>query len=437
MSNRSTSKVVSRGLLYGVIIVCTVIAVLFIVLYGLHREYNISLPIDAQLFGTYGDFIGGVAGTFIALYSAYLLVRTFENQASTNESVKSTNESVVTANNAAIAASQMEGYLSQLQTFDSKFNSFLSSYFKAIDSYSINVDGNKLTGRNAFEKIVESFLTKAFENGNDYNRRNYAAVEEYVDFYAKERTLLSVHMRLLYLIMSVISNSFLEEEEKVNYAKLVRGQMSDAEMIIVRYNCCSEYGRKMRDYCNTYNLTKHVPIMHLLEFKKYYNEVHAYVEQRQTDNLSELIGGLEAMFIDLRKKATQMLYSKGTMTDTYMTNKRYSIRMTVNEGHRLFEIKFAKDKTVNRVGGGYRLKAVEKALDIFKEDRLMELFSDFSNELFVISNYRHYNPYSKITKTVIRNDDLIYEFEIKISSNNSLALSKIQFNNREDNIEEE
>ena len=191
MSYNSTSKVISRGFLYGVIIACTVIAVLFIVLYGLHREYNITLPIDAQLFGTYGDFIGGVVGTFIALYSAYLLVRTFENQASTNESVKLTNESVVSANTAAIAASQMEGYLSQLQTFDSKFNSFLSSYFKAIDSYTIIVDGNKLTGRNAFEKIVDSFISMDFENGNDYNRRNYAAVEEYVDFYAKKHWIVS------------------------------------------------------------------------------------------------------------------------------------------------------------------------------------------------------------------------------------------------------
>lgn len=429
MSYSSTPKVISRRLLYGVIIACTVIAISFIIVYGFQREYKITLPIDAGLFGTYGDFIGGVLGTFIALYSAYLLVRTLENQASTNESV-------VYANNAAIAASQMDGYLSQLQTFDSKFNNFLSSYFKAIDSYNITVEGNKLTGRNAFEKIAESFITIPFENGNEYNRRNYAAVEEYIDFYAKERTLLSVHMRLLYLTMSVISNSFLDEEEKVNYAKLVRGQMSDAEMIIVRYNCCSEYGRKMRDYCNSYNLTKHVPLMHLLEFKKYYNAVHSYVDQRQTDNQSELIGGLEAMFIDLRKKATQMLYSNGTMSDTYTTNKRYSIRMTVNEGHRMFEIKFTKDKTVNRVGGGYRLKAAEKALDIFNEDMLIDLFSDFSNELFVFSNYRHYNPHSTITKEVTRNDTSIYEFVIRIANTNSLVLSKIQVNKRDKSLEE-
>ena len=111
--------------------------------------------------------------------------------------------------------------------------------------------------------------------------------------------------------------------------------------------------------------------------------------------------------------------------------------MTVNEGHRMFEVKFTKDKTVNRVGGGYRLKAAEKALDIFNEDMLIDLFSDFSNELFVFSNYRHYNPHSTITKEVTRNDTSIYEFVIRIENTNSLALSKIQFNKREGNIEEE
>ena len=430
MNSSKTSKVVSRNILYGVIIACSLISIIFIIVYALHREYDENLPIDEGIFGAYGDFIGGVIGTFIALYSVYLLVRTLENQAGANETV-------IAANNAAIAASQMEGYLSQLQTFDSKFNSFLSSYFKAIDSYNIEIDGNRFNGRNAFEKIAEKFINMDFENRNEYNRRNYAAVEEYVDFYAKERTLLSVHMRLLYLTMSVISNSYLEEEEKVNYAKLVRGQMSDAEMIIVRYNCCSDYGVKMRDYCNTYNLTKHVPIMHLLEFKNYYNVVKQYVEQRDSTDFSRLIGGPEAMFIDLRKKATQMLYYNGATTDTYTTNKRYDISMTVNGGHRLFDLVFKKDKSIRRVGGGYRLKAAENALDVFEEEMLVDLFLDFINELFVFSNFKQYNPDSNITRSVERNDATIYQFIIRVTNSKSLALSKIQVNSRDSGIEEE
>lgn len=43
--------------------------------------------IKHDVVGTYGDFIGGVLGTIIALYSAYLLVRTLGNQLSVNGDV--------------------------------------------------------------------------------------------------------------------------------------------------------------------------------------------------------------------------------------------------------------------------------------------------------------------------------------------------------------
>lgn len=425
MNDLQNKSIISKSLLYGLMAACVIIAITFMIMLALHRYYDTNSPFDAGLFGNYGDFIGGVIGTIVAFYSAYLLVRTFENQVKTNDSV-------ITANNAAIAASQMEGYQSQLERFDSMFNSLLSSYLKAIESYNYQIDGSMVYGRNAFEHIVNRFIDCDFENNYEYQRRNYAAVEEYADFYAKERTHLSVHLRLLYLVVSLIANSDLDEDDKVNYAKLIRGQMSDAEMLIVRYNCSSDYGIKMRDCCNTFNLTKHAPIMHLLEFKKYYAHIVQKVQEAQTENLAELIGGLEAMFIVLRKKATQMLYADGTSEDVFTTNKRYSVKMTTNAGHRSFEILFTKDKTVNRVGGGYRLKAAEKALDKFdNEDMLLDLFFDFAHELFIYSNFREYNKEIEIRKKPIQGDQNKYVFSIKITGKKSLALSKIQVEKRD------
>ena len=51
--------------------------------------------IKHDVVGTYGDFIGGVLGTIIALYSAYLLVRTLGNQLSVNGDVMDTNKNVI------------------------------------------------------------------------------------------------------------------------------------------------------------------------------------------------------------------------------------------------------------------------------------------------------------------------------------------------------
>lgn len=49
-----------------------------IILFSLNREFDNEYPIDNGLFGTYGDFIGGVVGTIIAFYSAFLLVKTLQ-----------------------------------------------------------------------------------------------------------------------------------------------------------------------------------------------------------------------------------------------------------------------------------------------------------------------------------------------------------------------
>ena len=107
--------------------------------------------------------------------------------------------------------------------------------------------------------------------------------------------------------------------------------------------------------------------------------------------------------------------------------------MTANAGHRLFEFEFTKDKKVNRVGGGYRLKAAEKALDVFDEACLLGLFYDFVYEIFVTSNFKLYNHNVEIIKVPLQNDGNIYSFQIRATSDKSLALTKIQVKNR-DNI---
>ena len=242
------------------------VAILLLILFLWHQTFDTSLSVDTGIFGTYGDFIGGVLGTVIALYSAYLLIKTLQNQATinkdiekTNASVVTTNESIVAANRKADFAAQRQYYQNELQIFDGKFSRFFEAYQAAVSAY--YQEPNR--GRAAFEIIARFFIDTDFDNNNDYKRRTLSAVDDYLEFYSGHRTEMSVHLRMLYLLVTLVSNSELEEDDKVEYAKLVRGQMSNAEMLIVRYNCLSPYGEKMRPYCNQYNLTKHLPVTSL------------------------------------------------------------------------------------------------------------------------------------------------------------------------------
>jgi len=412
-------------------------AIALAILFFLNQTYDKNLPVDTGVFGTYGDFIGGVLGTVIALYSAFLLIKTLQNQTTinkdiekTNASVVSTNESIVAANRKADFAAQRQYYQNELQIFDGKFSRFFEAYQAAIGAY--NHDPNR--GRAAFEIIAQFFFDTNFDNNNDYKRRTLSAVDEYLEFYSEHRTEISVHLRMLYLLVTLISNSELEEDDKVEYAKLVRGQMSNAEMLIVRYNCLSPYGEKMRPYCNQYNLTKHLSVTSLLEFKAY----RRTIKEVAPEESNKLLSGLDVMFISLRKRATKMLYDGNPTTDDYKTSHSYTIKLDFSAPDKqTFILELKKDKDVVRRGGGIRVSPDETALDKLNENQLVSMFKDFMSELFVISNYETFNDGIEIRQQGMTiNTEHELSFKIRTSNNKRLVLTMIQKEKRDNPVGE-
>ena len=53
---------------------------IFALLFAQHREYDLAQPCDGELFGNYGDFIGGL----LSVVSIYLLVETLKEQRATS-----------------------------------------------------------------------------------------------------------------------------------------------------------------------------------------------------------------------------------------------------------------------------------------------------------------------------------------------------------------
>lgn len=404
-----------------------IISIALLIIFLINQTYSTDLPVDTGVFGTYGDFIGGVLGTIVALYSAYLLIRTFQNQSTVNESVKKTNDSIISANTKADAAAQRQYYQTELQIFDGKFSRFFDAYQSAVASYEID----EQKGRPAFEIIAESFINREFSNNNKYKPRCASATDEYLEFYAEHQTVMSVHLRMLYLLISLISESNLEENDKVQYAKLVRGQMSNAEMLIVRYNCHSHYGKKMQQLCNKYNLTKHISISRLLEFKAYRKAI-----DEKTDESSKLLSGLDVLFITLRKRATKMLYDGNPTTDEYKTSHSYVIKLAVSGSDGLaFTFEVQKNRGLDRRGGGIRVSPVEYALDCLTDDQLEDLFKDYLCELFIFSNFELYNKGTEIKLEDKVSDDKALQLKWCVSNTKRLVLSNIQKSNRDNPIE--
>lgn len=422
--------VMSKCLFRWILGISFVVSAVLMILFWQNRSWNSSWPVDNGLFGTYGDFVGGVVGTIIAFYSAYLLVRTFQSQEQVNRNVITTNQNIIKTNNTASFVNEKQLYNTLLEVFNSKFGQFISAYQTAIDNYVFLTNNDEETGRKAFEVLANQFIESSFINENDYYRRCQSAVSAYMDYYSKNRLYLAVHFRMLYLLTSLVSTSDLDKGDKVLYAKLIRGQLSESEMTMLRYNCHSEYGMKMQVYCNEFNLIKHLPIMQLLEFRQHYNIIKDKVEKAGGENLRELVVGLDTMFITLRKYAKIMFEEDSVQERKYDKCKGYTIIMLVSEDKKKFILTLVKDPNVERRGGGTGLSATEKALDCFTENQLNELFRDYLSELFYASNYYQFNGKKNVQKGNLSQKGEKHLCTFTIESDKQLALSSMQMMER-------
>ena len=79
------------------LIVGILITITITILFLRNRMYSSDLPIDNEVFGQYGDIIGGVFGTLVSLVSFFLLYETLNEQRRQaknqyDETIKSFNE---------------------------------------------------------------------------------------------------------------------------------------------------------------------------------------------------------------------------------------------------------------------------------------------------------------------------------------------------------
>lgn len=210
-----------------------------VVFFCLHRDYDYSKPIDGGLWAQYGDYVGGLVGTLLAYISIKLLNRNLQEQIIANKELRKSNE-----DSRKVAA---------MQQFDSSFSTLIEMYRDC---------------QNDVKHLNMQWAKDFTSSKKEYNLRVKEAVDTYLKFYEEKRSLLSSYYRLLYRIMQTIDDANVDDDTKRRYAKIFRCQISEEELILLRYNASTHYGKKMQVYINRYNLLKHLPKMHLLEFKE-------------------------------------------------------------------------------------------------------------------------------------------------------------------------
>lgn len=399
----------SRFLFVAILSGIAIVACFILFLWKQVVMFDWSAPVDNELLGTLGDFVGGILGTLIAIYSIAMLAKTLNAQIDSNANMKDTNDNVVGTNNAQIK-------LSVQQLFDNKFQVFFAQYRDTIAAYKVK----NFTGRHALESIVESFITAPFSNRLVYNKRVIASVREFEAFYAENREQLAVHFRELYQLMRLVAESDIEEGDRVLYAKCIRGQLSDGELVILRYNCLSDNGLAMRRFVNHFNLLKHLPLMSLFEFR-------AWSEMLSDKNMRS---ALDSTFISLRKIMKEWNYTNESVNlPDLELSSRYVIKMSYNEGHTCLIFRLEED-TKHIVAVGVNRPYVEQALDIIGKGEMPGLFYSFLYESFITSNFGLYdNPSNCVNDPIVVTDGVdpdAFIFEIEVKGSCKLVLAESQ-----------
>jgi len=188
-----------------------VMFILFLLLYfskGILSLWGVELKHPVFLhetWGVFGDFIGGVLGTFIAYISVRLLVKTLYHQIAANKETSQINEETAT--------------VYKLQQFNEQFNILFNLYQNALNAY----ETSEINGGTDLSSIVKQFR----EHGNtsvkndSYDKRQQIALDIFKDFYVTYHNIASVHFRLLYRIFQLIDDADIPNKNKTDIAKII------------------------------------------------------------------------------------------------------------------------------------------------------------------------------------------------------------------------
>lgn len=192
--------------------------------------------------GSFGDMFGAVNALFSGLAFAALVI------------------TVYLQSNALI---QTRAEVEE-RSFENKFFQLIHGYndiLNGIGKYQ-KVDGGivRIVGRQRFEKLYQEYQ-------GEFNTQLQKAQQEdpfklvqrtYKTFFERNEAELGNYFLNLYNIVAFIDRSSISN--KKDYTRLLRAQLSSYEVLLLFYNCLSEYGHeKFKPLLEKYSLLEHLP----------------------------------------------------------------------------------------------------------------------------------------------------------------------------------
>ena len=331
-------------------IVCFVVALLFFMnqVLGLFEGF-----VKTEVIGQYGDFVGGVIGTIL---SVVLLADTFKSQ------IKEAK------NNAQVFESQQLNEL-VFHLLD-QYNSVVASFnIEKDDAQGIKTVFKGKEGLHyALVKMQEEFASPHIAHSRK------VALGLFQSFYDSHEDFAPIYFCTIYRIFDVINKAEVKDDVKVKYAKLIRCQFTETELVMIRYNAMWQVGKNMRALINEFNLLKHIRPLELLEYLEWRNRFTA--SNRHKVNI---------LLYMVQKQVHDLFLSDDTTRAITSIKTKYNINVSKLTNGTVCKFDFTRN---TRIQINYDLFTCFDSVTI---EEIKSLFVTWFKEIFVYSNYGLFN----------------------------------------------
>lgn len=254
--------------------------------------FSTSFQIDTDLASKFGDYFGGFIGTLFAITNTLLILVTLIKQNLDNKKSQTGSnffkmldyhtENVKQLNISHIDPTKKEDKIEGRRAFVI-FKLQLIELFGIVNKIKNDLKlelGNEEIIDIVYvsfyygidkdwEKFTENKLSR-YKRGNEIAKLLLEAKNSHPKKIGRtNQTSLSSYFRNLYNAVKLIdSDEYLTTEEKKQYIKILRAQLSNPELYVFFFNIVSRFGKKWKEngYIETYELIKNIPLGYLGDY---------------------------------------------------------------------------------------------------------------------------------------------------------------------------
>jgi hypothetical protein len=199
----------------------------------------------------------------------------------------------------------------ELQNFNNTFFQLVRFQYNITEGINIEIKGSLgiplaiyleppiFKGRDSFYHLYNHFRDNFYNQIVKLERKNNSIVEiinkslveiinkSFIEFFEVYQSDLGHYFRNLYNIFKYIDNSRFSYLEKKFYSNIIRGQLSNYELLLLFYNSQSRYGKNFIKYIETYELFDNMPLDKLIDEETHVSlyDIKAYGNQLEHESI--------------------------------------------------------------------------------------------------------------------------------------------------------